>query len=144
MGYTKDADHQYHMGNLGCDIYGVNEENNSFNIKFYVYEIPQFDYEHYVANYNNGNYKFPILNGEREIVLVFDNGTISCNPPRTIGQDVESERTVLNYDRVGCSSPTMLHIYEQDKYYGRYYDFIIDYSFFNRVVSIVEDNSYYL
>lgn len=142
-GYVKDDDHKYHMGNLGCDIHDIDANNHSYNIKFYVSEIPQFDYEHYVANYNNGNYTFPVISGEREIVLVFDNGTISCNPPRTIGVDVESQRTTLNYDRIGCSSPTMLHIYGQDKYFGRYYDFIIDYNFFSRIVFIAEDNSHY-
>lgn len=142
LGYVKDSDHKYHMGNLGVDIYGINEENDSYNIKFYVVEIPQFDYEHYVANYNNGNYTFSVLNGQRNIVFVFAEGTIYCNPPRTLGEDVEKQRSTLNYDRVGCTSPTMFHVYGRDIYQGGYYDLIIDYSFFNRTVFIVEDNSY--
>lgn len=145
VGYVKDADHKFHMENLGCDIYDIDENNNSYNIRFYVREIPQFDYENYVANYNNGNFTFPVLNGEVSIVLVFNKGTVYCNPPRTLGEEIESQRTKLNYDRVGCTSPTMLHIYGQEKYIGNiYYDFIIDYNFFDRIVHIAMDNSYFI
>ena len=141
--YVKTAENSYRLGNLGCRLYDISE--NKYSLEYYLIEVPNFDYEHYTANYNNSDQAI-ILFKNRQMVLYFDNGTLYINPIRQLGVPIDRYRVQLKYDREGIKNPAQLHVYHDNpnETGGAIYNFILEFNYYDHIVELVEDQSYFV